>query len=157
MAQYPAVGATVVPSKLVTKADAASGTSLGSNTPVADNGSPDAYGSWAQVVASTAAESYITEMAITIPTSSAPALGDSPITLQLGIGGSGSEVVKFERVVPLSATVAARQSFLMRLDIPLHVTASRRIAVRIKAANTSSTVALSVTLYGLPISQVEGN
>lgn len=141
--------------RLVTKLDAAGATTLGSAAVSNDAGVSNTYGSWVQVVASTSAESYVTEFAATIPGVNTPAVTHAPFTIELGLGGAGSEVVKYERIVPLT-TFTVGHAYLVRLDFPLHVTAGRRLAARIKSPS-SATVDLSVTLYGVPVSQMAGN
>lgn len=154
MAQYPA--AALNPFRLVTKADAASTVILGSVDVASDSGSASTYGSWYQVISSTAAESYITELVVGLSIGgSAPASSDAPLTLQLGVGGAGSEVVKYERIPPLTAFTAGG-AYLVKLDVPLHISSGKRVAARIKA-RTSSVVVLTITVCGLPISQTEGN
>jgi hypothetical protein len=146
---------TALGQRFVTKADTASGTSLGSATVSSDSGSANTYGSWAQIIASTAAESYITELGITLPASNTPIASDGPMTLQLGTGAAASEVVKYERLIPFAAYTAGTV-YLIKLDAPFRVTASKRVAARLKGARTA-TVDVVVAVYGLPITQTEGN
>jgi hypothetical protein len=159
MAQYPAASTTVNVAAnkiLVTKADTASSTSLGSATVSSDAGVVDTYGTWTQIIASTAAESYITALGITIPSSSTPTVSDGPLAIQLGIGAAASEVAKFEQLVPIT-TYTAKYCYIVKLDIPFRVTASKRIAARLKQAGSTTVTNLTVAVHGLPISQTEGN
>jgi hypothetical protein len=86
MAQYPAASSGTF--RVVTKADTASATSLGSSLAVASDGGADTYGSWVQIIASTAAESYITAVGVYVPTATFAA-GDFPVFLELGTGAPG--------------------------------------------------------------------
>lgn len=151
MAQYPA--ATTNTYRNATKADTASSTSLGSATVSADSGVGGSYGSWYQIIASTAVESYITSIAVHYTT--AGASGDLPVYLQLAMGGAGSEVVKWERIIPFPSS-AANLPVIVPLDVPFRVTASKRIAARVQVQSATSRD-FSVRVYGLPISQTEGN
>jgi hypothetical protein len=156
MAQYPAASTTitVTPVRLVTKADTATGISLGSGTVSSDAGFADTYGSWAQIISSTAAESYITELAVHVDGGTL-ASADLPALIELGTGGAGSEVVKMEALCPF--TVSANDvGYSIPLRVPFRVTASKRIAARIRTAN-NATKSITVYVIGLPISQVEGN
>jgi hypothetical protein len=144
---------TALGQRFVTKADTASSKSLGSATVPSDSGVAGTLGTWTEIITSTAAESYITAVGIVL-TSGINAT-DFPVFIELGTGAAASEVVKWASVAPLVGTTATL-GCTMLLTPPFRVTASKRVAARV-SVNSAGNRNFTVHVYGLPISQTEGN
>lgn len=144
---------TALGQRFVTKADTASVVSLGSATVTSDSGVAGTLGSWSQIIASTAAESYITAVGIVL--TSGINAADFPVFIELGTGAAASEVVKWASVAPITGTTATL-GVVIPVGPPFRVTASKRVAARLSVNSTGSRN-FTVYVYGLPISQTEGN
>ena len=114
-----------------------------------------AYGSWAQVVASSAAEYYI--VGAHFVTNHSGGTGVYDYLLDIGTGGSGSETVLATESAGYAWTASGTAYGVLdfRLTVPLRVPVSSRIAVR--AYGPSGSITLSGWLKAVVYTAVEGN
>lgn len=119
----------------------------------------DTWGSWAQVVSSSAAEYYLTGVTawggLNRPS--------HHLRVQVGIGAAGAESVLGEVVVPpladnsYNSPVYWQCSGTQLFVGPLRVPISTRIAVRGLAWGASSSLGASVMVLAVPYTSIEGN
>jgi hypothetical protein len=121
---------------------------------------PDSsWGSWAQVVASSAAEYFLTGVTVW----GAPKPTAHHLRIQVGSGSAGSETTLGEVVVPPSILVAYSTptgwacSGTELFAAPLRVPISTRIAVRGMVYNVTGTLAASLMVLAVPYTAIEGN
>jgi hypothetical protein len=149
--------------RLITKSGSSAVTVLPNNTGASANtaNTDQGYGAWTQLVASTSVEYLLT--GVTARTVSGVALSRSdPITVDLGIGGSGSEATvatvqlfgsDYASTAPLVIYGGSRD-----MAVPVRVPAGTRLAFRVAlyVANSTAT-SIVVMAHAVPYANVEGN
>lgn len=99
-------------------------------------GGSNAKGSWVQVIASTAGD--VIELAVTVIGASS-STANSSMLLDIGIGAAGSETVLVADI-PVGHTTSQGTGIAGFVRIPAYIPAGTRVAVRMQANRTSSTV-----------------
>lgn len=138
--------------------------SLGSAVSASTDSVNESFGAWTQVTASTAAEYYITQVVAYNGSLASTAGIQAPVYVDIGRGGSGSEVS--QGVVPVAKSIplfgGSPTNVIPgggeRVDPMIRVAAGQRLSVRVAlAVPATSTRTIKVYLVVVPISAVEGN
>lgn len=121
------------------------GATLG--TQVTASGSTNTKGSYAQLIAATAADCYFITVLIADCATSASAVR---ALVDIAIGGAGSEKVILPNLLAGMAGVSSGQARPKRFDFPVFVKAGSRISARIQSSVASKTASVAVILYEAP-------
>lgn len=163
MAQYPASG-SAAQGKPITKSNAAGSTVLYSSSGAfapGVNGS-GVYSPWLQVDGSLSADTLITGISVVAAIGLAGL--SHPVTVDVGIGGAGSEAVigtvQVVGFVPANGTASA--SWLLggfaEFQPWLRVAPGQRVAIRGKVkTDTATGVYHDVVIFSMPYANLEGN
>lgn len=150
--------------QLVTKANTAGQTVLGGGWWSASTASTGGtYGGWAQVAASLAADSLLVGVHAIGPVSNTSIMG--PIVVDVGVGGSGSEVVIGSAVISgiepqyvNSGSLQLASAGYVPFSVLLRVAAGQRVAVRAQMATVSGSIqTVNVRVLSVPYANTEGN
>lgn len=120
---------------------------------VSCNSAAGVRGSWGQVSASIASEMF----AVYVAAGTNSTTSFDGIFVEVGVGGSGSEVVVATGIVAFASGSAWATGGAV-LAVPPRIAASSRVAVRVASinANAGSPVAFNVTLLTAPLANIEG-
>ena len=126
-------------------------TASASGTSVTSGGAGHTKGSWVQLIASTAADCSLVDIALAIDVSSFSDYGT--FSVDIGIGAGGSEVVV---VADLLISSDFNRFNDARFTFPLQIPAGTRIAARCQCNKTSKSVNVSLTTYDANFASGEG-
>lgn len=150
--------------QLVTKVNTPGQTVLGGGWWSASTASiGGTYGGWAQVAASLAADSLLVGVHAIGPVSNTSTMG--PIVVDVGVGGSGSEVVIGSAVISgiepqfvNSGSMPLAAAGYVPFSVLLRVAAGQRVAVRAQMATVGgSPQTVNVRVLSVPYANTEGN
>ena len=130
--------------------DICNGTSVGSintgtgGTTVTASGSANTKGSWTQLIAASASDCVMLGIML--------CAGATQVAVDIGVGGSGNEVVVIPNLMTTMGVVVSSDTTLVPLAIP----AGTRIAARCASPTGSATVAVALMLFDGGFAQMEG-
>lgn len=147
LSAYPPAG-----SRFVTKANAAGQASLGTGSLSVNLGPGVGPTNWVQLSASLSVDVVITQAWV----SATGFVAGNTMTVQVGIGASGSEVAIGRTFVPFSSTSSGGGAF----SPPLRVSAGQRLTVRLEAIGAGGAIGSQTYAFGVDgvaYTAIEGN